>query len=105
MKMRIAIVAHHALGGSGVMAVEWAHLLARRGHDVHLVRFGQVTLIDWLDTEDVYDPKTTTDASFTARVSPNVSLTLGGANLFNVYPTQQDTETETGTEYGDLGYR
>ncbi len=37
---RIAIVAHHALGGSGVMAVEWAHLLAARGHEVHLLRFG-----------------------------------------------------------------
>ncbi len=40
MSVRIAIVAHHALGGSGVMAVEWADLLARRGHDVSLMRFG-----------------------------------------------------------------
>lgn len=40
MTLRIAIVAHHALGGSGVMAVEWAHLLAERDHDVHLLRSG-----------------------------------------------------------------
>lgn len=72
------------------------YLRGRVNASAHLVRFGKVTLIDWLDTEDVYDAKTTTDVSLTALVSPNVSLTLGGANLFNVYPTQQDTETETG---------
>jgi N-acetyl-alpha-D-glucosaminyl L-malate synthase BshA len=38
--LRIAIVAHHALGGSGVMAVEWARLLAGRGHEVQLFRTG-----------------------------------------------------------------
>lgn len=38
--LRLAIVGHHNLGGSGVMAVEWARLLADRGHDVHLVRAG-----------------------------------------------------------------
>jgi iron complex outermembrane receptor protein len=63
---------------------------------LRLVRFGEVVLIDWLDTEDVYEPKVTTDLSFTYRISDNASLTFGGSNLFNVYPTQQDTETETG---------
>lgn len=41
MSLRIAIAAHHALGGSGVMAVQWAGVLAGRGHDVHLFRTGQ----------------------------------------------------------------
>ncbi|HWP37389.1 MAG TPA: TonB-dependent receptor, partial [Gemmatimonadales bacterium] len=63
---------------------------------VRLVRFGEVTLIDWIDTEDVYEARFTTDASVTYRVSRNVSFTLGGNNVFNRYPTQQDTETETG---------
>lgn len=40
MSRRIAIVAHHVLGGSGVMAVQWAGVLADRGHDVHLFRAG-----------------------------------------------------------------
>jgi iron complex outermembrane receptor protein len=26
----------------------------------------------------------------------NLNLTIGGANVFNAYPTTQDTETETG---------
>ncbi|HWP37912.1 MAG TPA: hypothetical protein VNL18_10215, partial [Gemmatimonadales bacterium] len=47
-------------------------------------------------TEDVYEARFTTDASVTYRVSRNVSFTLGGNNVFNRYPTQQDTETETG---------
>jgi len=63
---------------------------------VRFVRFGKVTLIDWLDTDDVYEARITTDASLTTRISGSVSLTVGGNNLFNRYPTQQDTETETG---------
>jgi iron complex outermembrane receptor protein len=63
---------------------------------LRFVRFGEVRLIDWLDTEDVYEAKVTTDLSLTYRLSRNASFTLGGANIFDVYPTQQDTETETG---------
>jgi iron complex outermembrane receptor protein len=63
---------------------------------IRFTRFGEVTLIDWLDTDDVYEPRITTDAALTFRASGNVSLTLGGNNLFNRYPSQQDTETETG---------
>lgn len=40
MTLRIALVAHHALGGSGVMAIEWARLLAESGHDITLFRTG-----------------------------------------------------------------
>jgi iron complex outermembrane receptor protein len=29
-------------------------------------------------------------------ITRNLSLNIGAANLLNVYPTQQDTETETG---------
>ncbi len=69
-----------------------------RNFDVstRVVRFGEVTLIDWLDTEDVYQSRITTDVSLSYQLSNNVSVTLGGNNVFNRYPTQQDTETETG---------
>jgi iron complex outermembrane receptor protein len=60
------------------------------------VRFGEVTLIDWIDEEDVYDSKVTTDLSLGLRLDEALHLTVGGSNLFDVYPTQQDTETETG---------
>jgi len=63
---------------------------------VRFVRFGEITLIDWLDTEDVYEARLTADASVGYEMSDAVRLTVGGANLFDTYPTRQDTETETG---------
>ncbi len=63
---------------------------------LRLNRFGRIVLVDWLDEEDVYEAKTTTDLSLAYRISPRLTFTLGGTNIFNVYPTQQDTETETG---------
>ncbi len=63
---------------------------------LRFARFGEVTLIDWLDTEDVYQARVTTDVSVTYQLSSNASLTVGGNNIFDRYPTQQDTETETG---------
>ena len=63
---------------------------------LRFVYFGKVTLIDWLDTEDIYEAKMTTDFSLGYDITDKVLLTLGGANVLNVYPTQQDTETETG---------
>ncbi len=63
---------------------------------VRFVRFGKVVLEDWLGTDDVYNPKIVTDLTLGYDLSPNLSLRIGAANLFNVYPDQQDTETETG---------
>lgn len=37
--MRIGIVCYPTVGGSGVVATEMAHALARRGHDVHLLSY------------------------------------------------------------------
>jgi iron complex outermembrane receptor protein len=59
-------------------------------------RYGEVELIDWIDEADVYEAAYTADASLTYRIAPFASLTVGGTNLFDAYPTQQDTETETG---------
>ncbi|MDH3369270.1 MAG: hypothetical protein OEO17_15625, partial [Gemmatimonadota bacterium] len=56
----------------------------------------KVTLIDWLDTEDIYDARLITDVSVTYLLLGNASVTVGGHNILNRYPTQQDTETETG---------
>ncbi len=60
------------------------------------IRFGEVVLIDWIDEEDVYEPAITTDLAIARKLGENVSLTLGGVNIFDVYPTEQDTETESG---------
>ncbi|MEE8522493.1 MAG: glycosyltransferase, partial [Thermoanaerobaculia bacterium] len=37
--MRLAVVCYPTYGGSGVVATELAHQLAKRGHDVHLVSY------------------------------------------------------------------
>jgi iron complex outermembrane receptor protein len=59
-------------------------------------RFGKITLIDWIDEEDVYEPKVTTDIAIARRLSKNFGVTIGAVNIFDVYPTEQDTETESG---------
>ncbi|MFQ5602122.1 MAG: TonB-dependent receptor domain-containing protein [bacterium] len=64
--------------------------------NLRFVRFGEVVLEDWLGTNDVYKSKAVTDLTVGYDLSNNLSLHLGAANLFNVYPSQQDTETETG---------
>ena len=58
--------------------------------------FGRVTLIDWVDSPDVYHSRTTADAALTWRFRGGTRVTVGGTNLFNAYPSPQDTETETG---------
>ncbi len=58
--------------------------------------FGKVTLIDWIDNEDVYDARLTTDLSLAYDLTNNLQLAVGSSNIFNIYPTEQDTETETG---------
>ena len=35
--MRIGIICYASVGGSGVVATELAHVLAARGHDIHLI--------------------------------------------------------------------
>jgi iron complex outermembrane recepter protein len=53
----------------------------------------------WLQiVTDVYKPKLTTDLSFSYEASKNVSITVGGSNIFDVYPNHHDGGwTETGT--------
>jgi iron complex outermembrane receptor protein len=65
--------------------------------NLRFTHFGRVSLIDWLGTEDVYTAKVTTDFSLAYDLTNNLTLVAGAANVFDVYPTQQeDTETETG---------
>lgn len=66
------------------------------GFNVRLVRFDRVVLLDWADEKDQYDPVIVTDVSAAWEVTDNLSLVIGGHNILNVYPTAQDTETETG---------
>lgn len=60
-------------------------------------RYSEIILIDFADTEDVYDSKFTFDLNFGYQLTDNLKLSIGGNNIFNEYPDQQnDGETESG---------
>ena len=77
-----------------------------------LNRFSEVKLLDFQTFEDVadygtfddqiaaatdtYGSKITTDLNLGYKISTNLKLNVGGNNLFNVYPDQQDDWSEGG---------
>ncbi len=62
-----------------------------------LTRFSEIVLIDFVDTEDVYGAKITADINLGYKFNDNLKLTIGGNNITNEYPDQQnDGETEAG---------
>ena len=64
--------------------------------NLRFVRYGEIVFEDYGGVPDVYKPVFTIDAAFGYNFTPNVSLTVGAANLLNAYPDVQDTDTETG---------
>lgn len=70
--------------------------------NLRFTRFGQVELIDWLDTVDHYDAKIVTDLALSYKFTKNLNLTIGANNILNVYPDIQDTETETGGNFDSV---
>ena len=53
------------------------------------VRFGEIKLANWDYDEaalDVYSPKVTTDLTVAYRPTRNLGISVGGSNIFNVYP-------------------
>ena len=72
---------------------KWAFLL-------RVVRFGEVKLANWnydAVNLDIYRSKTTTDLSISYRFTPQVGLSVGGSNIFNVYPDMHRADlTESG---------
>jgi iron complex outermembrane receptor protein len=63
---------------------------------IRLVRFAGIELEDFTGEIDQYDPRITTDLSVGYRINNHLQIIAGGSNIFNVYPTMQNTETETG---------
>ena len=63
--------------------------------------FAAIDLIDYNPSPEFNGPRTTTDLSFSYQVSSKLTATIGGANIFDVYPTHHDdpTLTETGTRF------
>jgi iron complex outermembrane receptor protein len=62
-----------------------------------LNRFSGVQLVNWNDDADVYKNKLTADLSAGYKLSKGFSITIGGSNIFDIYPTHHDPGlTETG---------
>jgi iron complex outermembrane receptor protein len=76
-------------------------------------RFSRVKLIDWQISQDlsnfnnseverlaaatdIYQPKITTDLHFSYHLTAVVNLQIGANNLFNSYPTKQNSFTDSG---------
>ncbi len=64
---------------------------------IGLTHFSEIILIDFENTEDIYEAKITTDLNFGYKLTDQLKLTIGGNNIFNEYPDQQDDgNTEAG---------
>jgi iron complex outermembrane receptor protein len=70
---------------------------------VRFVYFGEVESGTWTQIDDPtappqrYDPRLVTDLHFGYQLRPDLQLTVGGTNIFDVMPTDQDpAETENG---------
>lgn len=60
--------------------------------NLRFVQFGKVELINFVDHKDEYPAKMTTDLTLGYNLTRNINLSVGGVNIFNIYPDQQDAE-------------
>ena len=80
---------------------------------LNFTRFSEIKLIDWQISQDlsnfnnskierleaatdVYEPKVTTDFHLSYQLNTQINLQLGANNLFNIYPTKQNSYTDSG---------
>jgi len=63
--------------------------------------FGAVTYRHSLNTEDdrTYGGKTLTDMSLSYRLSKNIHITIGGNNIFNVYPDELSVTSDRNVDF------
>ncbi|WP_297804173.1 TonB-dependent receptor [uncultured Polaribacter sp.] len=80
---------------------------------LNFTRFSEIKLIDWQLSQDlsnfnnseqerleaatdIYQPKITTDLHVSYQVNTKINAQLGVNNLFNIYPTEQNSFTDSG---------
>ncbi len=66
-----------------------------------VTQFGSVSYIGFVGEEVNYDSKVTADLTLSYKLSKNFNFTLGGNNIFNAYPTQQDYGSTDSSGYWD----
>jgi iron complex outermembrane recepter protein len=78
--------------------------------DFKIIHFGPQTLGTFSGTANgvpnaYYKPKTSADLSFTYSIDPTTKITIGGNNIFNVHPTEQDpNETDNSFKYESVQF-
>ena len=93
-------------------ALSFDYELAKFSANLRTTYFGEVELGTWSsaglpfktqlsgDLKQQYDAKFSTDISASYQVTENVTMTIGGSNIFDAYPNKQNPdETETGGLY------
>ncbi|MFZ4058829.1 MAG: TonB-dependent receptor plug domain-containing protein, partial [Ferruginibacter sp.] len=82
------------------MSLSFDYRIGDFSTNLRFTNFGTVKLIDFADQVEYFNSRTTTDLSFSYLVNNKVNITLGAANLLDVYPRYQDAGlTETGTMF------
>jgi len=71
------------------------------GVNLGVTQFGAVSYIGFAGERVDYDTKVTADLSVTLKASDSIDFTLGGNNIFNTYPTQQDYGSTDNSGYWD----
>jgi len=78
------------------------------GTDFRIIHFGPQTLGTFSGPpvpNAYYAPKTSADLAFTWSFNDQTKLTVGGTNIFNVKPTEQDpNETDNGFKYESVQF-
>jgi iron complex outermembrane recepter protein len=65
--------------------------------NLRLTQFSGLELINFNDETQKFDPRLTTDLSFSYNVTRNVTVIIGGTNILDRYPSRQDPGySETG---------
>lgn len=84
------------------------YTLGRLATDLRVIHFGPQTLGTFSGPpvpNARYAPKTSADLSFTWAFTDKTKLTVGGTNIFNVTPTEQDpNETDNGFKYDSVQF-
>ena len=91
----------------GVLSADYS--VPRWSAGARVSYFGEVESGTWSQLDDPdspsqhYDPRFSTDVHFGFNVRPDLSLTIGGMNIFDVQPTAQDpNETENGGQWENV---
>jgi iron complex outermembrane receptor protein len=78
------------------------------GSDFRIIHFGPQTLGTFAGPPTPnahYEPKTSADLSFSWSFTERTKLTVGGTNIFNVKPTEQDPDqTDNGFKYESVQF-